>query len=128
MPVTALYASLLAFLLLVLSVRVILARRSARVSLGAGGDLTLERRIRAQANFVEYVPLALILLGTLEAADAPKLLLHLLGLLIFAGRLLHGYALSFTSGNMPGRVGGTVLTFAAVALGAISNLAGLVWE
>lgn len=122
MPVTALYAALLALLLLVLSLRVVRGRGAERVSLGTGGSTRLERRIRAQANFAEYVPLALILIGLLEVADASPVLLHLLGLLLLAGRLLHGYALSFTERNIPARVGGMALTFAAIGLGAVLNL------
>lgn len=127
MPVTALYASLLALLLVVLSLRVVRARGTERVSLGSGGSVTLERRIRAQANFAEYVPTALILLGLLEFASAAPLVLHGLGLMILTGRLLHGYALSFTGGNMPARVGGTGLTFAAIGLGALLNLGWLLF-
>jgi uncharacterized protein len=125
MPVTALYASLLGLWLLVLSFRVIRTRGTERVSLGAGGSTLLERRIRAHANFAEYVPVALILIGLLEIAGASAFFLHLLGLLILAGRLLHGYALSFTAGNMPARVGGMALTFASIGLGAFLNIAWL---
>ena len=63
MVVTAFYAALLAPLFVVLSVRVILFRRGSGSTLGDGGDPVLLRRIRVQANFAEYVPLALILMG-----------------------------------------------------------------
>ena len=55
-------ASILGPLLIILSVRVIRYRRSNRIALGAKDDKQLERRMRAQANFAEYTPLALILL------------------------------------------------------------------
>jgi uncharacterized membrane protein YecN with MAPEG domain len=61
-----LYAGLLALWLVVLSLRVIQARRAARVSLGDGGNRALQRAIRGQANFAEYVPIALLLLLILE--------------------------------------------------------------
>ena len=51
MPVTALYAGLLAPLFLFLSARVIAARRGAQTALGDGGDPALLRRMRVQANF-----------------------------------------------------------------------------
>ncbi|MGZ9080482.1 MAG: MAPEG family protein, partial [Burkholderiales bacterium] len=60
MIVTPLYAALLGLWLLVLSLRVVQQRRAARVSLGDGGNTALQRAIRAQGNFVEYVPLALL--------------------------------------------------------------------
>ena len=62
MVVTPLYAALLALWFVVLSLHVIRCRREARVSLGDGGNGRLQRAIRAQANFAEYVPLALVLL------------------------------------------------------------------
>ncbi|NNC55212.1 MAG: hypothetical protein HKO07_05785, partial [Pseudomonadales bacterium] len=55
MQITLLYAGLLSILLLVLSYRVVQIRRQG-IALGDGGDLTLQRRIRAHGNFTEYVP------------------------------------------------------------------------
>ena len=56
LPVTALYAGLMALLLLVLSIRVSQTRGKLGISLGGGGDAVMERRIRAQANLIEYAP------------------------------------------------------------------------
>ena len=73
MVVTALYAGILGLWLVLLSTRVILARRSEKVSLGHGGNVSLERRMRAQGNLAEYAPMALILIGALElAGTAPS--------------------------------------------------------
>ena len=60
MAVTALYAALLTPLFVILSVRVIALRRANGAALGDGGNPVLLRRIRVQANFAEYAPLALI--------------------------------------------------------------------
>lgn len=114
LPITLLYAALLGAWFLVLTVRVILSRRSAGVSLGSGEDRALERRIRAHGNFAEYVPIALLFMALLEINAAPVWLLHVLGGLLVAGRLLHGYALSFTSYS-PLRVPGMGLTLFALA-------------
>lgn len=122
MVVTPLYSGLLALLLVVLSVRVIAFRRSERVNLGHAGHPGLERRIRAQANLTEYAPLALILIGILELSGFPPIVLHALGAVLLVGRLLHGWALSFTDGTPSARVGGMVLTFTAIGLGAALNL------
>lgn len=116
MVVTPLYTALLAFWLLVLSLRVIQQRRAARVSLGAGGNTKLERAIRGQANFVEYVPLALLMLLILEQSRFSIYLLHLLGLALLIGRLLHGYAFAFTAHSRFGRSVGTALTYAVIAI------------
>ena len=60
--ITALYTSLLGILWLSLTMFVILGRWKYGVSLGDGEERDLNRRIRAHANFVETVPLAVILL------------------------------------------------------------------
>ena len=66
MLITPLYASLLAIIFVVLSVRTILVRRAAGIAIGAGSDIRLERALRAHGNFAEYVPLALLLIYFLE--------------------------------------------------------------
>lgn len=71
LPITTGYAALLALLLLALSMRVVDGRRRFGVNLGDGGNAAMQRRIRAHANFIEYVPLLLILLALLEAAALP---------------------------------------------------------
>lgn len=113
MIVTPLYAGLLGLWYLWLSMRVIAGRRKG-VSLGDGGDPQLQRRIRGHGNFSEYVPLVLVMMAFLEIGGLDALWLHLLGLTLLVGRVLHGYALSFTERWMPGRFYGTLLTFLAL--------------
>ena len=63
--ITALYASLLAILLFILSIRVIGLRGNpifSFIAQGKGDDEMLQRAIRAHGNFTEYVPTMLILL------------------------------------------------------------------
>ncbi len=122
LSVTPVYAAALTALFLVLSARVITYRRAQKVSLGDGGDRVLERRMRAQGNFAEYAPLGLILLLGAELAGAQPLWLHLTGLLLLTGRLMHGVGFSFLTQNMPLRVGGMVLTLSALIIGALSGL------
>src|SRR3546814_159705 len=93
--VTPLYAALCGLLLMVLSVRVILLRRALKVGLGDGDQPVLRRAIRVQANCVEYVPLALILLLLLEVShQVPAVALHGLGLLLIIGRIAHALGVS----------------------------------
>jgi len=115
--VTPLYAGLLAIWFLVLSWRVVQRRRSG-IFLGDGGDQAMLRVIRGHANFAEYVPLALLLLGMLEVGHHSIYLLHALGITLLVARLLHGYALSFTSQFMFGRFWGATLTFVVLAIEA----------
>lgn len=92
-PVTMIYAALLGMLLLMLSWGVSRVRLRESVSLGAGDVSGLESAIRAQGNFIEYVPFALILLMLAESAAATSWLLHLLGASLLVGRLLHAYGI-----------------------------------
>ncbi len=110
MIVTPLYAGLLALWYLVLSLRVVNGRGKG-ISLGDGGDAELLRRIRGHANFAEYVPLILILMGLLELGHFSLWVVHALGLSLLIARLLHGYALSFTTHFKFGRMAGAGLTF-----------------
>src|SRR5579884_2717920 len=92
---TPVYASLLALLYLALCARVILIRRRERIALLDGGNDALTRAIRVQGNFAEYIPLALILLGCFEAGGGGRLLVNLLGIGLFVGRLLHAYGILY---------------------------------
>lgn len=117
MFVTPLYAGLLAVWFLVLSSRVVRRRRSG-IALGDGGDQALLRVIRGHANFAEYVPLALLLMGMLEISRFSIYILHALGIVLLGSRLLHGYALSFTDSFKFGRFWGAALTFTVLAIEA----------
>lgn len=128
--ITLLYAALLTLVLLGLSTRVVLLRRRHHVGLGAGSHADLERAIRAQANFCEYVPITLVLLVLLEfSATLPGWVLHALGLGLVAGRIAHGIGLNQSSGESVGRFYGTGLTWLVmlicVALGLYLALARL---
>lgn len=120
MAVTALYAALLAFLLIFLSLRVINQRRQVRVEIGAGEDPELLRRMRVHANLVEYAPFALLLMALAESLKAPLWWLHVLGLALVAGRTIHAYGLSQTPHILRLRVLGMQLTFAVIGLAALT--------
>ncbi len=122
MIVTPLYAGLLVLWFLVLSVRVIRGRGREKIALGDGGSMGMTRLIRAHANFAEYVPLALVLMGLLEMSHYSIYVLHALGIALLVARLLHGYALSFTSQFMFGRVAGAGLTFLVLGIEAVMCL------
>jgi uncharacterized membrane protein YecN with MAPEG domain len=116
--VTPLYAGLLALWFLVLTWRVI-QRRGKGTWIGDGGDQALLRVIRGHANFAEYVPLALLMMGFLEVSRFSIYVLHALGIVLLVARLLHGYALSFTEHFPIGRFWGSTLTFIVLAIEAV---------
>ena len=117
--VTPLYAGLLVLWFLVLSIRVIRRRGIDKIYLGDGGNSRIARIIRGHANFVEYVPLALLLMAMLELTHFSIYLLHGLGIVLLIARLLHGYAFSFTEKFVFGRVAGALLTFLVLGIEAV---------
>jgi uncharacterized membrane protein YecN with MAPEG domain len=119
MVVTPLYAGLLAFWFLLLTLRVVQERHSAKVSLDDRGTPALQRRVRGHANFAEYVPLALLLLAILELSRFSLYLIHALGILLLLGRLLHGYAFAFRTDFPFGRFWGVLLTVVVLAIEAV---------
>lgn len=122
LPVTSSVAALAAVVLVALSIRVSLARMRAGVRIGLGEDETLLRRARAQGNFTEYVPLALILLGLAELRGAGTGWLLAVAVLLVAGRALHvaGILGGRTALRAPGMVGtyGALLLAAALVAAA----------
>ncbi len=118
MIITAFYAGLLALWFLVLSVRVVQRRRHG-ITLGDGGDPGMLRLMRGHANFAEYVPLILLLMALLEFGRTSIYVLHALGIALLVGRLLHGYALSFTAHFKFGRFWGAALTFLTLLISAL---------
>ena len=123
--ITALYASLLALLLFVLSIRVIGLRGNpifAFIAQDKGDEALLQRAIRAQGNFTEYAPTMLILLFFLETSGAAEVKLHALAGAFLLGRLMHGICMGFMRSNMPLRVGGTALTLLPLAAAAVALL------
>ena len=122
LSVTALYAGLMGLWLLGLGFAVMRRRRRHDVSVGDGGVRALELAIRAHGNACEYVPVALILLALSEGLGAPGWVLHLFGLMLVAGRLLHGGYFLTGARRMILRVVGMQLTLGmigAVALGLV---------
>jgi uncharacterized membrane protein YecN with MAPEG domain len=122
---TAFYAALLALVYLGLSGWVMGSRVSGNVLFGDGGDESMLKRVRAHANFSEYVPLALILVGLLEAGGGGHFLVQSLLLALLVGRILHPIGM-FAPPNSPRqfacRGGGILLTMATLAIAAIALL------
>lgn len=92
--ISLLATGLATFIGLWLGARCILRRYAAGAAHGDGGDGLLARRMRAQANFIEYTPLALGLVLALDLAGqdrapAGRWALGLAALAFLAGRVLH---------------------------------------
>lgn len=122
MPIVAVYAALLTLLFVGLSIRTIRLRGKLNVALGDGGQPLLTRAARAQANFAEYVPLALLLIYFLEALTTADLWIHLLCSILLLGRLVHAYGLSQVQENYRLRVFGMTCTFIVLISAALGLL------
>lgn len=117
--ITAFYLGLLSPMLAILIVRIVRLRWTLRVGIGDGGHPELQRAIRVHGNFVETVPLMILMLAMLEINRIlPAAGLHIFGGLIVAARLLHAWGLTRRSGASRGRFIGMVLTLSLILTGA----------
>jgi uncharacterized membrane protein YecN with MAPEG domain len=122
LTIVPIYAAILAVMFVALSIRVIALRRASKLPLGFQGDVALERRVRAQGNFAEYVPLALLLLAFVEMRGAPAWLVHAMALVLIAGRLSHAYGVSQLRESFAFRVSGMAMTFTVILSAALAIL------
>ncbi len=125
LDVTAFFAGLMGLMLVILSVNVIVDRYRYRVSLGDGGHKDTGRKIRAQANFAEYVPLALILMGVAEIQGVSADFLKVMGWLLVAGRISHAFSLMYYEvkiGKILFRQMGMAATFTVIILMSLGLL------
>ena len=123
--ITSLYASLIAIILIILSIRVIAVRGNPAFkffTLKYDDKFTLERVIRGHSNLIEYAPIFLILLYFFEITKSNSFYVNVYGFAFLIGRLMHGYCFAFTKKNMFLRVGGTVLTLGCILIVAIRLL------
>ncbi|HJP99159.1 MAG TPA: MAPEG family protein [Rhodanobacteraceae bacterium] len=119
MLIAGLYIALGALLIVALSVRVKWLRNTLRVGLGSGENERLARAIRAHANAVEYLPIALLMLVLLAVERTRPGLLHVFGIVLIVARILHAIGLSRASGRSFGRAVGIGLTVSVILAMAI---------
>ena len=121
-PITALYAALLAVVFAWLSFKVGAARGRTGISILHGDDMQLAEAIRRHANFVEHVPIALILMGLIEINGGSAVLLHIVGALLVICRIAHPLGLHHDRMQHPLRMvgaGGTFLIILVLGLVAL---------
>ena len=121
MTITGLYASLLFFLYFKLTRNVINLRKKINIVLGDGKNQLLQMAMRAHGNFIEYVPMGLILMGALELNKMNKLIVFVLGAFFLAGRIYHAASLQKEI-NINFRIRGMKLTLYSMALMAGLNI------
>lgn len=117
--ISMMYAGLCALLIIALALRVVRMRRHHGVGLGHGGNAELLQATRAHANATENIPLALILLASIELTGVDAAAIHAFGTTFFLSRVLHAWGISRNEGYSKGRFWGMVLTWLPMIIMAI---------
>ena len=115
--VTAVYAGLHGLLAVVLANFVLFIRLRPQMPAWRA-----EAALRVQANFVENVPIALVLLLVLEIQGLPAAGLHVCGLLLFVLRCLHAFGLGTKATPNYPRLIGAQGTFVLLAVMSVACL------
>lgn len=124
--VTALYAGILALIYFAMTMKVVRSRYRFQVAIGEGSSTKFLRIVRGHGNFSEYVPLTLVLMTLAELSNVSVWPLHVIGLSLVAGRLLHAWCFMFSDGNLNIRRAGMMLTMFPLVSGGLACLhAGL---
>lgn len=126
LPITSILAAYLAIIALPLAIHVTVRRAVIgfkagvihKAAFGDAGDPLLRNSIRAFGNFIEYVPLALLLFALLELQGAPDGLIWGLGVAFVVGRVIHGVSMTFIPHIPPPRALAMVATYTAYAVSA----------
>ena len=114
MMITLVTAGCCGLLYFVLSLRVVMGRQAHKVMIGDGGHDALLTRIRAHANFAEYVPFVLVLMALIELRTGVTELLTSTGILLFVIRIAHAIGMARPAPN-PFRIAGAAGTWIILA-------------
>ncbi|HHX8559111.1 TPA: MAPEG family protein [Vibrio diabolicus] len=124
--ITALYASILAILIIWLAVQVIKQRRLNQVAYVDGGVEALQIARSAQSNATEYIPITLILMALLESNSAYPTWIHLTGIIFVIGRIIH--ARGILKEDLKRRVRGMQVTFLVILSLVVLNMIYLPYD
>ena len=113
LPVTLTSAAAAALITLWLGLRCGQVRAAQNIIHGDGGVPLLNRRMRAQLNFVEYTPFVLALIFAIELAGKGGNWLAWVAAAYFVGRVLHPFGMD-AEGPHGARKAGVLLTLAVL--------------
>lgn len=122
LAITAIYAAILALIILALGINVTKYRIKHQIALGDGGNAEMLRMIRLHGNAVEYTPLALILMAVYESNGGWPWALHAIGITLIVARVSQSAGMWKTEMPGTGRRVGQSATWVAIALLALLNL------
>ena len=120
MLITPLFAALFSLLYVALTLNVVRHRFTKRISLGNAGDKATERAVRAHSNFIEYVPLCLLLLYFNEMVTLSSHLVFYLAITLLIGRVMHVIGMLRPYRWMILRQIGMVLTILVIVTSSLS--------
>lgn len=105
MPITLLYASIMAVFALVLSFKAGSFRGNTGISVLFGDPVNMElaEKVRRHQNFLEYVPMVLIMFGAIEISGGSSMFLYIVGDLLIIARIAHAIGLKHDNMAHPGR-------------------------
>lgn len=111
---TLLYAAILAVFALALSFRAggMRGKAGASILYGDPANMELAEKVRVHQNFLEYVPMILILMAAIELSGGSATWLHGFGIVLIISRIAHAVGLRHDNMGHPGRIigaGGTAL-------------------
>ena len=117
--ITPIYAAALGLMMIGLSMYVSQLRADQDVSIGMGTDPALLERVRRHGNFVENVPMVLLLIAMAEIVGLGAVWLHAAGLILVVSRIIQPIGLRHNATFTAARLAGNLGTFAAILIPAI---------
>lgn len=108
--ITALYASIFAIMMIVLANMVSAMRTDSNISILHGDNMLLALRMRRHGNFIENIPMALIMMMLIESQGASVFWLHLMGIILVVARVLHVIGIDAERTISPLRLMGGIAT------------------
>ncbi len=121
LPTTLSLAAAAGIINIWLAIRCGRVRMANKISIGDGGNDALVRRMRAHANYTEFTPFVLILIGAIELAGKGGKWLAIAGGIYMLARVAHGIGMDSGDEN-PLRMAGiivTMLTLIGLAIYAV---------
>ena len=117
--VTGLYIAVFALVQAGMVIWIARSRLSEKVSLGAGDSDILAVKTRVYGNFVEVVPIAVLLMLVAELGGAPLWIIHWMGVLMVISRIIHAKGMLIPPGHGAYRMAGMLMTAAVFLIGAM---------
>ncbi len=121
--ITSLYTGLLGLLFFLISIETIKARRSQKISLGAGSNNEIQHLVAAHSNFSSYAGFFLVAFALVEySRQFPMWLLHVFGVVFFLGRVLHFLSMRTSKMDFGKRTAGMLMTLFPLIFISLMNV------